>query len=179
MPREVKKNSKNWPKVQKYPICQRCGSRFSDSGSHADHLPCGGERNHLPSLAFVCNNLELNEVIRAEPPKQTIVKPAPTTKSAPKVVVIKSVPKPKSRKVRILSEEHRQKIREALTGENSPNFGVHHSAEHRRKISVSLTGKKNSRFGIPRSEETKKKISNSLKRRYYVVGLDQPQMVTA
>ena len=41
------------------------------------------------------------------------------------------------------SAETRQKIAEALSGENNPLFGKHHSDETRQKISESLKGKHN------------------------------------
>lgn len=45
-------------------------------------------------------------------------------------------------------------LSEALTGENHPMYGKHHSEETRRKISEALTGRK-------LSEETKRKMSLS------------------
>lgn len=76
-------------------------------------------------------------------------------------------------KNRIISEETRAKISEALRGKNNPNFGKTtsdetkakmseankdktHSEEHKAKISVANRGK-------TLSEETKKKISETMK----------------
>ncbi|MFT4168488.1 MAG: NUMOD3 domain-containing DNA-binding protein [Dysgonomonas sp.] len=39
---------------------------------------------------------------------------------------------------RKLSEEHKQKISEAMRGTRNPNFGKTFSASHRQKISASL-----------------------------------------
>ncbi|MFV0537625.1 MAG: NUMOD3 domain-containing DNA-binding protein [Dysgonomonas sp.] len=39
---------------------------------------------------------------------------------------------------RKLSEEHKQKISEAMKGDRNPNFGKTFSASHRKKISISL-----------------------------------------
>ena len=39
---------------------------------------------------------------------------------------------------RKLSEEHKQKISEAMTGPRNPNFGKTFSSTHRKKISESL-----------------------------------------
>lgn len=41
---------------------------------------------------------------------------------------------------RKLSEEHKQKISNALKGNKNPNFGKTLSANHRKKISQSLLG---------------------------------------
>ncbi|NDW11212.1 NUMOD3 domain-containing DNA-binding protein [Dysgonomonas sp. 520] len=42
------------------------------------------------------------------------------------------------RTTRKLSNEHRQKISEAMKGQNNPNFGKNLSPEHRAKIAQSL-----------------------------------------
>lgn len=39
---------------------------------------------------------------------------------------------------RKLSDEHKQKISEAMKGDKNPNFGKALSSDHRKKISVSL-----------------------------------------
>ena len=74
---------------------------------------------------------------------------------------------------RILSEEHKQKIREANKGKHS-YLKEHHytgprnlSEETKRKMSEShkglLAGKKNPMFGKRMSEETKQKLRESMK----------------
>ncbi len=55
-----------------------------------------------------------------------------------------------------LSEEHRQKIKEALTGKK-------HTEETKRKISEAQQGEKNHNFGKKLSEETKQKMSEANK----------------
>jgi len=65
-----------------------------------------------------------------------------------------------SHKGKKTSEETKQKLSEALSGKNNPNFGKHHSEVTKQKISESRKGKK---F----SEEHKQKISESLKRIHY------------
>ncbi|AGE56709.1 GIY-YIG catalytic domain-containing endonuclease [Acanthocystis turfacea Chlorella virus NE-JV-2] len=58
-----------------------------------------------------------------------------------------------------LSDEHKQKISNATTGEKNPNFGKTPSEETRAKISESKKGENNPMFGKPRTEETKQKLS--------------------
>ncbi|MFA7287344.1 MAG: NUMOD3 domain-containing DNA-binding protein [Melioribacteraceae bacterium] len=77
------------------------------------------------------------------------------------------------------SEETKEKIREALSGENNPMYGKIFSEQHRerlslssknkivseetkRKQSISLSGENNPMYGKTLSEETKKKISEAL-----------------
>lgn len=59
-----------------------------------------------------------------------------------------------------LSEEHRKKISEALTGKIT-------TEETRKKISDALSGEKSCMYGKHHSEETKKKISESEKGRIF------------
>ena len=55
-------------------------------------------------------------------------------------------------KDKVISEEHRKKLSEALSGENNPNFGKQFSNETRQKLSESLKGR-------TFSEETRQKMS--------------------
>jgi hypothetical protein len=55
-----------------------------------------------------------------------------------------------------ISEETREKLSKAKSGENHPNFGKHHSTETKAKISAAEKGK-------VISEETRAKLSESLK----------------
>lgn len=61
------------------------------------------------------------------------------------------------------SAETRQKIAEALSGENNPFFGKHHSEDTRRKMSESLSCEKNPFFGKHLPTETRQKMSESHK----------------
>lgn len=60
-----------------------------------------------------------------------------------------------AKKGKPLSSEHISHIRTALSGENHPLYGRHHSEETREKISQKLTGRK---YG-PMSIETREKIA--------------------
>ena len=60
MPRGVRKGQVL--REKKYPVCQKCGSRFGDVNSLSDHLPCEGKRHTSTRVSFVCHNTELNEV---------------------------------------------------------------------------------------------------------------------
>jgi group I intron endonuclease len=70
------------------------------------------------------------------------------------------------------SEETRQKMSEALSGENNPMWGKHHNEETIQKQSEAMSGEKNPmfgkigeknpNFGSKRSEETKQKIGDSM-----------------
>ena len=57
------------------------------------------------------------------------------------------------------SEETRQKLSAAQSGENNPNFGKPPSEETRQKMSDAHSGEKNHNFGKHRLQETRKKIS--------------------
>ena len=69
------------------------------------------------------------------------------------------------------SEETKQKIGEALTGEKNPMFGKEHTEETKQKMSEAnsgeknpmygKTGEKNPMFGKERTEETKQKMSDA------------------
>jgi len=68
-----------------------------------------------------------------------------------------------------ISEDHKQKISDALRGENHPMYGKHLSEDHKQKISNALKGKKvsistrkkmsESSIGKKMSEEAKLKLS--------------------
>ena len=72
-----------------------------------------------------------------------------------------------------LSEEHKQKISQAITGEKHPNYGKHHTEETRKKISQALkgennpmygrTGENNPMYGKHHTEESRKKMSKAQK----------------
>ncbi|MEK6936182.1 MAG: NUMOD3 domain-containing DNA-binding protein, partial [Nanoarchaeota archaeon] len=61
------------------------------------------------------------------------------------------------------TEEAKQKIREANSGENSSLYGTHPTEETRQKMSESHRGTKNHNFGKTQSEETKRKNSEAHK----------------
>ena len=61
------------------------------------------------------------------------------------------------------SEETKQKMIAAHTGENNHFFGRQHSEETKKRISESKTGCVGPWLGKPRSEETKKKLSEANK----------------
>ena len=73
------------------------------------------------------------------------------------------------------SEETRQKLSEAKSGENNPMFGKNHAEETRQKISEAKIGENNpqfgktgedsSRFGKTHTEEAKQKIGKASKGR--------------
>jgi len=72
----------------------------------------------------------------------------------------------KSRQVHLgrkASEETKQKMIAAHTGENNHFFGRQHSEETKRRISESKKGCVGPWLGKPRSEETKKKLSEANK----------------
>ena len=57
------------------------------------------------------------------------------------------------------SAETRQKMSEALSGENHPFFGKHRSDDTLQKMSAANKGEKNPFFGKHHSEESRKKMS--------------------
>lgn len=59
------------------------------------------------------------------------------------------------------SEETKQKMREALSGEKHYLYGKHPSEEARKNMSNAHIGEKNHFYGKHHSDETKKKISNA------------------
>ena len=67
----------------------------------------------------------------------------------------------------IPTEEHRQKMSEAIKGENNPMYGKHHTEETRQKISEANKGKcvgeKHYMYGKHHSKETRQKISEAIK----------------
>lgn len=60
------------------------------------------------------------------------------------------------------TEEHKRKLREALTGEKNPWTGRHHTIEARKKMSIVRKGQyakeNHPRWGVKLTEETKDKI---------------------
>ena len=63
-----------------------------------------------------------------------------------------------------LSEEHKQKISEAIKGKNNGFYGKHHSEESKKKMSLNhedFSGKNNPFYGKLHSEETKRKMSEA------------------
>lgn len=60
------------------------------------------------------------------------------------------------------TKETKQKMSNALSGENNPNFGKKLSDESRKKLSDARSGNKHPQYGIPLSEEHKTKISESM-----------------
>lgn len=58
---------------------------------------------------------------------------------------------------KIISEESREKMRQASLGEKNHNYGTHFSETHRQRISASNTGKKRSEKTCVRIGESKKK----------------------
>ena len=65
-------------------------------------------------------------------------------------------------KGKILSEETKRKLSEALKGKNNPMYGKQLSEETKRKMSEAQKGNKNM-LGKHHSQESKRKISESLK----------------
>ena len=60
---------------------------------------------------------------------------------------------------RHVSDYTRKKISEAMSGENHPWYGKHHTEESKKKISESKSGENHPLYGKCHSEETKKKMS--------------------
>ena len=58
-----------------------------------------------------------------------------------------------------MTEEHKQKIKEANSGENHPFYGKHLSDEHKANISKATSGENNNFYGKHHSIESKNKIS--------------------
>lgn len=56
------------------------------------------------------------------------------------------------------SDEHKRKISEALSGENNPMYGKHHSKEKRERIANSMIGPKNHFYGKKHTPETRLKM---------------------
>lgn len=61
----------------------------------------------------------------------------------------------------VRSQEFKDKISNAVSGEKNPFYGKHHTEETRKKISESLKGQKNPMYGKHHTEETRKKISET------------------
>jgi len=62
-----------------------------------------------------------------------------------------------------LSDEHKEKLSKALSGENNPMYGKSLSEEHKQKISESLSGENHPFYGCSHTEEAKRKMSESSK----------------
>jgi len=62
------------------------------------------------------------------------------------------------------SDESKQKMSVALSGENHPMFGKHLTEETKIKMSIAQTGEKNPMFGKHFSEQHKQKMSKSHKK---------------
>ena len=72
------------------------------------------------------------------------------------------------RQQKTISDETRQKLSVALSGENNPRYGVDVSKETRKKISdahnnLYASGYKSKNAGVPKTEEQKRKISEFMK----------------
>lgn len=63
----------------------------------------------------------------------------------------------------LLSEETKQKISEALRGENNPMFGHQYSEEEKERLSEKMSGANHPRYGIIVDNDVKQKISQALK----------------
>lgn len=74
---------------------------------------------------------------------------------------IDKIKKTRSERQYIVTEETRNKIRDANSGEKNYNFGKHLTDEQKKNISIKNSGNKYC-VGRVLSEETKKKISSSL-----------------
>ncbi|AGE57988.1 GIY-YIG catalytic domain-containing endonuclease [Paramecium bursaria Chlorella virus NW665.2] len=59
------------------------------------------------------------------------------------------------------SEETKQKMKEAKTGEKNHMFGKEHAKESKQKIREAMSGEKHPMYGKTLSEETKQKMSES------------------
>ena len=67
----------------------------------------------------------------------------------------------RNKKRKPFTEEHRNKISEAIKGENHPMYGKKHTKETRQKQSEAKKGDKNYNFGKFMSKEQKQKIRDS------------------
>lgn len=65
-------------------------------------------------------------------------------------------------KGKIVSEETKGKISEAMSGENHPFYGTHRSDSTKRKIGDAQIGEKNHMFGKHHTEEEKEKVREKL-----------------
>ena len=63
---------------------------------------------------------------------------------------------------KVCSEDTKQKMKLAHSGEKNHFFGRHHSEETKARISAAKRGSIGPRLGIPVSEETRRKISETL-----------------
>jgi len=62
-----------------------------------------------------------------------------------------------------LSEEHRRRISESITGEKNPFYGKKHTKKTKDIIGKNNSGKLEDRFGQDRAKEIKAKISDSIR----------------
>ena len=59
---------------------------------------------------------------------------------------------------KIVSDETKQKLSEAMKGENNPLYGKHLTEEHKSKLSKAKKGENNPMYGKHRDDETKDKM---------------------
>jgi len=71
-------------------------------------------------------------------------------------------------RIRVFTEEHKKKLREARKGK-TPTLGCTHSDETRQKCRLAKLGEKNPNFGKHPSEETLKKMSDVQKGTHHTV----------
>jgi hypothetical protein len=64
---------------------------------------------------------------------------------------------------KLLSDEHKEKLRLIRIGENNPFYGKTHTKESKDKISSASSGKNNGFYGRTHTEETKKILSEKSK----------------
>ena len=62
-----------------------------------------------------------------------------------------------------LSEETKQKISQALRGENNPMFGHQYSEEEKERLHQKMSGANHPRYGVTLSDDTRQKISQAHK----------------
>ena len=63
---------------------------------------------------------------------------------------------------RKLTALHKEKVSQAIRGENHPMHGKNHSQESIRKMSEASSGEKNSNYGKSRDDKTRRKISEAM-----------------
>ena len=63
----------------------------------------------------------------------------------------------RGRENRVCTKDTRHKMSEAMSGENNPNYGKHHTEERKRKVSEKLKGRKHTEIHNKRKSEAMKK----------------------